>query len=101
MTLAELQKNYWDKLSKVYDDLEAKAITRIVFEKILEPDAHKLSMERFRVISSDQQFHLNEILARLLTHEPVQYILGEADFLGLKFKVDEHVLIPRPETEEL
>ncbi|HEY6505327.1 MAG TPA: peptide chain release factor N(5)-glutamine methyltransferase, partial [Chitinophagaceae bacterium] len=42
-----------------------------------------------------------EFIKRLLAHEPVQYVLNEAWFCGLKFYVDKNVLIPRPETEEL
>ncbi len=101
MTLAEIQKKYWDALSFAYDARETRTVTKIVFEKVLELQSHILFLERFRILTADQIERLNDILKRLLTHEPVQYILEEADFYGLKFKVNQHVLIPRPETEEL
>lgn len=101
MTLAEMQKTFWDELSITYDVREAKAITKIVFEKTLELDALKLSLERFRVLTTHQQETLNNTLNLLLKHEPVQYVLGEAQFFDLILKVNSSVLIPRPETEEL
>ena len=52
-------------------------------------------------LSADDQTELEEIAKRLLQGEPIQYVLGQADFCGRTFKVNEHVLIPRPETEEL
>ena len=73
-----------DELTPWYGSGEAASIARIVVEDVANLD------ERFE-----------EILSRLLQHEPVQYILGEADFYGLKFEVNPHVLIPRQETEEL
>ena len=54
-----------------------------------------------KLLSHEQVSRFEAIIARLLTHEPVQYVLNEAWFCGLKFYVDKNVLIPRPETEEL
>lgn len=71
-------------LEPLYGKGEAASIARIVVEDV--PDLES----RFK-----------DILSRLLNHEPVQYILGQADFYGLKFEVNPHVLIPRQETEEL
>jgi release factor glutamine methyltransferase len=101
VTIAEQQKIYHEALSKIYGQREANTLTRLVFEQVLEINPIKLAFERFRLLTSPQQENLSNILNRLLNHEPVQYVLGEADFYGLRFKVSPSVLIPRPETEEL
>ncbi len=81
----------------IYEEREAESIARIVFE-----DAFQIhNFHRQDDLSSEYLTRLGEIEKRLLSHEPVQYILGLADFYGLKFKVNKHVLIPRQETEEL
>ncbi len=52
-------------------------------------------------ITQKEELQLKEFTERLIQHEPVQYVLNEAWFYGLKFYVDKNVLVPRPETEEL
>jgi release factor glutamine methyltransferase len=101
MTIAEKQKEFVEALSTVYDTREARNMVQILFEDILDMDTSKLALEKFRILTQPQQQHLDNLLERLLKHEPLQYVTGIADFYGLKFKVNEHVLIPRPETEEL
>ena len=54
-----------------------------------------------KYINRDVSDKLKQIIAELETNKPIQHIIGEADFYGLKLKVNEHTLIPRPETEEL
>ena len=53
------------------------------------------------LLTQNQQQKVESIIERLKRHEPIQYILGETEFFGLTFHVNENVLIPRPETEEL
>lgn len=78
-----------EQLTARYGEGEAKAIARIVFED---------AFDRGRAFEATR---FETILSRLVAGEPVQYVLGEADFFGLKFKVNPAVLIPRQETEDL
>lgn len=97
MTIGQAKTNLTQSLSTIYDQREAASITRIVFEDV---DFLK-NRHSHEELNGGHAALLNKIQSRLLSHEPVQYVLGEADFYGLKFKVNPHVLIPRPETEEL
>lgn len=101
MTLGEGRKFYLDKLAPIYGQGEATAITRLVFEEVLQADFTKLAFDRFRLLTHEQTITLQGILQRLLNREPVQYVLQVAYFCGHRFKVNAHTLIPRPETEEL
>lgn len=97
MTYNEL----WRQLTQVYDDYEAKAIARMVYEVRFGLMPSDLFIGKDTQLSTDDQKLLAEITQRLLTGEPIQYVLGEAEFGGRTFHVEPGVLIPRPETYEL
>jgi release factor glutamine methyltransferase len=80
---------------------EISGMACLVFEHLFGISKTDVLAERpIRTSLPDLQ-RLKEIAERINQHEPVQYIVGEAEFFTRKFKVNSHVLIPRPETEEL
>jgi release factor glutamine methyltransferase len=89
MTALTAREQLIESLIPRYGEGEAKALARIVFEDVFDR-GRAFDSERFEAIQT-----------RLLAGEPLQYVLGMADFWGLKFKVSPAVLIPRQETEAL
>lgn len=89
-----------DLTLNVTDD-EKQAMGWLVMEKVLNVKRAEIMLNRVVSISSAQTQQLKEIVSRLNAHEPLQYILEEAWFFGRPFYVNQSVLIPRPETEEL
>lgn len=101
MKTGEAQHWLQQQLRNSYDEGERNAIAAWVFEKLTglaQQDRFTKQAEPLHVAQLDQ---LTAIVQRLQAHEPVQYVLNEAYFQGLKLYVDTNVLIPRPETEEL
>lgn len=73
----------------------------LVLTHVLDCNRLSLYLNKDMNLSGDKSALVSSILKRRILGEPVQYILGETEFLGLKFKVDSRALIPRPETEIL
>lgn len=101
MTLAEVRKEYRNGLSGYYPAEEVNEIFALLAEKWLGLKPHEIALYSDRALESSQQQRFKTALERLLRWEPVQYVIGHADFCGLKIRVGPSVLIPRPETEEL
>ncbi len=97
MTARELTS----RLAKVYGQGEARAILRIVMESAFRLSWADVLCGAADSLSPEQSSRLDQIMLRLESGEPVQYVLGEAVFCDRTFHVEPGVLIPRPETELL
>ena len=91
----------WQRLTDIYETGEAKAIVRLVLEVCFGLTMTDILCGKIEKLTAEEQKDLNHIIQRLETGEPVQYVLGEAEFGGRTFHVEPGVLIPRPETYEL
>lgn len=84
-----------------YSQSEARSIALLVMQEICGFSTLNVLTGCADSLSDDKKSELETIFSRISKGEPVQYVLGTADFCGLKFHVEPGVLIPRPETEEL
>jgi release factor glutamine methyltransferase len=101
MTISEARKNILQAIRNIYDESEALNIAAMLMEYITNQSRMELTINKNFLLSDTQLKNLNESVARLQQHEPIQYIMHECWFANMKFYVDQNVLIPRPETEEL
>lgn len=93
--------NYLHELQSIYPPGEARAIYRMLMEVRFGLSHTALLLGKDKELSREEQAEAEKLVLRLLRHEPIQYVLGQADFCGRTFRVAPGVLIPRPETEEL
>ena len=101
MTLNEARTVLVKELKNVYDSDELKNIIDLVMEHITIMSRMEQVKSKLAYITRGQLERIDTITERLKQNEPIQYVLGEAWFAGMKFKVNKNVLIPRPETQEL
>lgn len=80
---------------------ELNSLSNYILEHLFAIDKNEIILDRSVNLSSSQIKSLRKFLDRINEHEPIQYIIGEADFYGRRFLVNPSVLIPRQETEEL
>lgn len=97
----QIIKKIHTSLVQSYDDSEISIFTRLIIEHVTNLPFSLFLSDKNTKITEAQELNIDKIIERLQRLEPIQYILGETEFFGLPFMVDDNVLIPRPETEEL
>lgn len=94
-------QNIRKSLSEFYPDSEISGLVRLLIEHVTKSSMPTLLSDKNTKITADEILKIDKIVERLQRFEPIQYILEETEFYGLPFTVNQNVLIPRPETEEL
>ena len=90
-----------DALRGIYPDSEALALAKRLLVEVFGFTTLELYGGKDKEISGKRRSVLDEMIRRLKKNEPIQYIIGIETFCGFPFEVNSHVLIPRPETQEL
>jgi release factor glutamine methyltransferase len=90
-----------EELLEQFSERELQNHISLLYEHFLNLNRSQTILSQQRDLSAEELKQLNEAVAKIKAKQPIDYILGESIFFGRPFLVDERVLIPRPETEEL
>lgn len=101
MTISAFKKYFKTELSGLYTESESVFLSSLFIHQIVGFDHFQQRRFSEQELLTDDEEKLGHLISELKTGRPYQQILGETEFYGMKFFVDENVLIPRPETEEL
>lgn len=101
MKLKQYRTYFLEKLTPLYDSMEAESFFAIALEELKGWKRSDLALNPDAELTFEEIEKWNNVVAQLETQKPLQYIFGKAHFYGLEFEVNENTLIPRPETEEL
>ena len=101
MLLREVKNIFHKELDSLYPKEEVDTFFYMLLEHYLKLERFILAIEPNLIISKEDEEPLFEALSELKIQKPIQHIIGTAHFMDMEFKVNKHVLIPRPETEEL
>lgn len=101
MLLKDYKTQFTEELTSIYDVQEIDSFFYILLEAFHQKKRIDLALHPEMELDSMQLLQWETVLAQLRVQRPIQYILGETEFFGLPFYVNENTLIPRPETEEL
>jgi len=99
--LKEIWKNIVSNLTDVFAKEEAEAFAFVLINHTFHKDKPHIIANSIIEVTHEQHHFIDKAIGRLLSNEPIQYIIGSAPFWGREFRVNPSVLIPRPETEEL
>ena len=101
MTIQQAYQQLLAQVYEIYEPGEAANIANMVIEHLSGLRKIDRIANKAFLLNKQQEIDLHKLIYELLQHKPVQYAIGEAWFMNMKLRVNENVLIPRPETEEL
>lgn len=99
--IVDILRFFRSELAGLYETGEIESFIVYCFEEYLGMNRISITLNKESTVSESELLKFSFAIKYLKQQQPIQYIIGKADFYGLKLAVNQHVLIPRPETEEL